>query len=63
MPEDVDVDLGSGSFGMNNDTPSIENDFPAEVRARFGVLPDFFCTAASAPGLIEELWGFAKSAT
>lgn len=36
--------------------------FSAEVRARFGVLPNFFCTAASVPGLIEELWGFAKSA-
>lgn len=36
--------------------------FATEVRSRFGVLPNFFCTAASAPGLIEELWGFAKSA-
>jgi signal transduction histidine kinase len=47
---------------MNNDPRSVENDFAAEVRSRFGVLPNFFCTAASAPGLIEELWGFAKSA-
>src|ERR1700754_4146886 len=36
--------------------------FPSEVRARFGVLPNFFCTAATAPGLIEEMWGFARSA-
>jgi signal transduction histidine kinase len=36
--------------------------FSAEVRQRFGVLPNFFCTAASAPGLIEKIWGFAKSA-
>lgn len=35
--------------------------FSAEVRSRFGVLPNFFCTAASAPGLIQELWGFAKA--
>ena len=35
--------------------------FSTEVRERFGVLPNFFCTAASAPGLIEKLWGFAKS--
>jgi signal transduction histidine kinase/CheY-like chemotaxis protein len=35
--------------------------FSAEVRGRFGVLPNFFCTAASAPGLIEKLWAFAKS--
>jgi signal transduction histidine kinase len=37
-------------------------EFFAEVRSRFGVLPNFFCTAACAPGLIEQLWGFAKSA-
>ena len=36
--------------------------FTDEVIARFGVLPNFFCTAQAAPGLIEELWGFAKSA-
>src|SRR5580693_2977866 len=47
---------------MNDDTPLVANDFRAEVRSRFGILPNFFCTAASAPGLIEELWGFAKSA-
>jgi len=47
---------------MNDDTAPAANDFGAEVRSRFGMLPNFFCTAASAPGLIEELWGFAKSA-
>jgi signal transduction histidine kinase len=52
----------SGGLGMNSDAPAVANDFLAEVRSRFGVLPNFFCTAASAPGLIEELWGFAKSA-
>jgi PAS domain S-box-containing protein len=36
--------------------------FQREVEERFGILPNFFCTAKSAPGLIEELWGFAKSA-
>jgi len=40
-----------------NDTDA----FSAEVRSRFGVLPNFFCTAASAPGLIQQLWGFAKA--
>jgi PAS domain S-box-containing protein len=35
--------------------------FAAEVTSRFGVLPNFFCTAPSADGLIEELWKFAKS--
>src|ERR1700729_2970298 len=47
---------------MSSDTPWVANDFLAEVRLRLGVLPNFFCTAASAPGLIEELWSFAKSA-
>jgi two-component sensor histidine kinase len=37
-------------------------DFDREVKSRFGVLPNVFRTAQSAPGLIEELWGFAKSA-
>ena len=36
--------------------------FQQEVIERFGVLPNFFCSASAAPGLIEELWGFAKSA-
>jgi len=47
---------------MKDETPSVADPFSAEVRSRFGVLPNFFCTAATAPGLIEELWGFAKSA-
>jgi len=36
--------------------------FRREVADRFGVLPNFFCSAESAPGLVEELWKFAKSA-
>ncbi|MGI3901443.1 MAG: sensor histidine kinase [Janthinobacterium lividum] len=36
--------------------------FKAEVTSRFGLLPNFFQSASEAPGLIEELWGFAKSA-
>ena len=47
---------------MSDKTKGSADRFSAEVRARFGVLPNFFCTAASVPGLIEELWGFAKSA-
>ena len=33
-----------------------------EVISRFGVLPNFFCSAPAAEGLVEELWKFAKSA-
>jgi hypothetical protein len=36
--------------------------FEREVSGCFGVMPNFFCSASEAPGLIEELWGFAKSA-
>ena len=36
--------------------------FRCEVTDRFGVLPNFFCSADAAPGLAEELWKFAKSA-
>ena len=36
--------------------------FQEEVAERFGVLPNFFCSAKAAPGLIEWLWSFAKSA-
>ena len=32
------------------------------IAERLGMLPNFFCTAASAPGLIDRLWDFAKSA-
>lgn len=36
--------------------------FGSEVAARFGMLPNFFCSAPAAPGLIEDLWAFAKAA-
>lgn len=39
-----------------------EEEFRAEVSSRFGLVPNFFQTAGEAPGLIRELWGFAKSA-
>ena len=36
--------------------------FRANVAERFGVLPNFFCSASAAPGLIDGLWDFAQSA-
>jgi signal transduction histidine kinase len=36
--------------------------FRREVADRFGILPNFFCSADAAPELVEELWKFAKSA-
>lgn len=39
-----------------------ETAFQREVQGRFGVLPNFFCTAETVPGLIPELWKFATAA-
>lgn len=39
-----------------------ETSFEQEVTSRFGLLPNFFCTAEDAPGLIQELWSFARAA-
>jgi PAS domain S-box-containing protein len=36
--------------------------FRRSVADRFGVLPNFFCSAPAAPGLIERLWDFTQSA-
>ena len=47
---------------QDQDSPSSTHHFRREVTERFGVLPNFFCSADAAPGLIEELWKFARSA-
>jgi len=49
---------------MTPDDPiiGVKAAFEREVSRRFGVMPNFFCSASAAPGLIEELWAFAKSA-
>jgi signal transduction histidine kinase len=35
--------------------------FEAQVKGRFGILPNFFKSAQAAPELLEQLWGFAKA--
>jgi len=48
---------------MYDHTSAVSNkSFSDSVTERFGVLPNFFCSASAAPGLIEELWKFALSA-
>ena len=47
---------------MNQNRTRDKRRLAQEVEARFGLMPNFFCTAAAAPGLIDELWAFAKSA-
>jgi signal transduction histidine kinase/CheY-like chemotaxis protein len=42
--------------------PKVQARLQDLVAERLGVLPNFFCTAASAPGLIDRLWNFARSA-
>src|SRR5688572_17201724 len=50
------------SVGHYGSEVCLMSPFEAEVTRRFGLLPNFFCTAKTAPGLIEELWKFAKAA-
>src|SRR5580698_3411231 len=46
-------------MGKNSNTST---GIEADVRGRFGILPNFFRFAArAAPELIEQLWGFAKT--
>lgn len=50
--------------GITSTRPASQADkslFEAEVASRFGLVPNFFQTAPDAPGLIQELWAFAKS--
>jgi hypothetical protein len=47
---------------MNQNRTPEQRRLALEVEARFGLMPNFFCTATAAPGLIDELWTFAKSA-
>lgn len=47
---------------VRRNLPSSVTGFEQEVASRFGLLPNFFCTAEDAPGLIRELWSFAKAA-
>src|SRR6516165_964922 len=47
---------------MNQNRRPDKRRLAQEVEARFGLMPNFFCTATAAPGLIDELWAFAKSA-
>jgi two-component sensor histidine kinase len=48
--------------GTSNPLKADLDDFEREVAARFGLVPNFFHTAADAPYVIRELWAFAKSA-
>jgi len=47
---------------MNQNRTPDKRRLAQEVEARFGLMPNFFCTVTAAPGLIDELWTFAKSA-
>jgi PAS domain S-box-containing protein len=39
----------------------VKPSFADEVTSRFGVLPNFFCSAPSTEVLVEQLWEFAKA--
>jgi PAS domain S-box-containing protein len=46
---------------MNAEHGHQDQSFHDEVVRRFGVLPNFFCSAPAAEGLVQELWKFAKA--
>ena len=58
---------GAARAARNGSSKDANMEAPAtfrdEVAERFGVLPNFFCSAEAAPGLVERLWDFAKSAS
>src|SRR5688572_22247291 len=56
-----DIHETNGSLGPAAEAGLQTENFQTEVRDRFGVLPNFFCSAESAPGLMQNMWGFAKS--
>jgi PAS domain S-box-containing protein len=39
----------------------VNQSFADEVTSRFGVLPNFFCSAPAAEELVQQLWQFAKA--
>jgi len=43
------------------ETEQRQQSFAEEVTSRFGVLPNFFCSAPTAKGLVQELWKAAKA--
>ncbi len=50
--------MSSNSTSVSGSTAT----FHEKVAGRFGIVPNFFCSASAAPGLIEELWSFAEAA-
>ena len=60
MDDTEPISLSPSDFPTKQQSTTLR--FKREVADRFGVLPNFFCSADAAPGLVEELWKFAKSA-
>ena len=54
--------IPADSGAMDSRDRFAERRLAQEVEVRFGLVPNFFCTATAALGLIDELWAFAKSA-
>ncbi len=44
-----------------HENSSVETPLQAEVRERFGVLPNFFRLTPDSPDITQNLWGFAKA--
>jgi PAS domain S-box-containing protein len=61
-PDVVKARSGIPAPTMPNGPITAKGGFEREVSGCFGIMPNFFCSASAAPGLIEEMWAFAKSA-
>jgi len=53
--------LSARSRYLKHDQAVASAALEAEVSGRFGMLPNFFQSAAAAPELVRQLWGFAKA--
>lgn len=53
--------LGNGAI-LADDTIPLSDRLTDEVRARFGLLPNFFRASPGTEGLLAGLWAFTKSA-
>jgi hypothetical protein len=50
------------TIGNVQEDMAMADSFLQRVSGQLGALPNFFRSGQAAPGVVEELWGFAKSA-
>lgn len=55
------LDRHNGGNATERSTSGSNSDLNAKIKARFGILPNFFQVSPSTPEITENLWGFAKA--